>query len=225
MSIIECRAVIFDLDGLVLDSESTYFVAWRQAAAEMGHDLDEAFCISLSGLHGTNVYARLQQFCGSGFDIDRFNRQSRDYWLAYVRRHGIPVKKGFFELLALIGKLELPFALATNSRREDAEFCLARAGLENVFPVSVSRDDVSSGKPAPDIFQKAAALLALQTRHCLVLEDSPVGIAAARAAGSPCVFVPSVKPVDELAASSADWVFDDLTQVADFISAQFSHPL
>jgi len=225
MALADFQAVIFDLDGLVLDSESTYFAAWRQAAATMGYPLDDGFCASLSGLHGHSVYQRLQDYCGNAFDIARFGQLSRGYWLAYVRQHAIPVKTGFFQLLNLITKLELPFALATNSRREDATFALACAGLAQTFKIIVSRDDVSQGKPAPEIFLRAAAAMSLPANACLVLEDSPVGISAAIAAGSPCIFVPSQYPADTDASASADAVCGNLEQVADLVSARFARRL
>jgi HAD superfamily hydrolase (TIGR01509 family) len=225
MSSIRFAAVIFDLDGLVLDSESTYFVAWRLAAAEMGHALDDSFCAALSGLPGSSVFQHMQQHCGSNFDLDRFAGLSRQHWLAHLQQHPIPVKPGFFPLLKLIELLALPYALATNSRRKDAEFCLANAGLQDTFQLLICRDDVANGKPAPDIFHKAAELLGLPVGHCLVLEDSPTGVAAAKAAGASCIFVPSQLPADPDASQAADKVFADLGEVADFVSACMARPL
>ncbi len=225
MPTVEFAAVIFDLDGLVLDSESTYFVAWRLAAAEMGHRLEDSFCATLSGLPGASVHQRLQQYCGLDFDLDRFAALSRQHWLAHLQQQSIPIKPGFFSLLKEIEQRALPFALATNSRRKDAEFCLANAGLADTFRILISRDDVASGKPAPDIFHKAAELLGLPARHCLVLEDSPTGVAAAKAAGASCIFVPSQLPADQDASRAADKVFADLGQVADFVSACRARPL
>jgi len=216
---VQFAAVIFDLDGLVLDSESTYFAAWRLAAAEMGWPLDDAFCATLSGLQGGMVYQRLQRHCGPDFDLERFAALSRRHWLAYLQQRSIPVKPGFFKLLEVIKQLQLPFALATNSRRKDAEFCLEHAGLHDVFQSIISRDDVASGKPAPDIFHRAAEMLGLPAQHCLVLEDSPIGVAAAKTAGAICIFVPSQLPWDADASQAADHVFADLGQVADFVSA------
>lgn len=213
------KAVIFDMDGLVLDSESTYVSAWREAAAAMGYTLDETFCGSLSGLHGDSVERRIRRHCGSRFDIERFNRLSGEYWALQVRRQGIPVKKGFFSVLRVIERFELPFCLATNSRRGEALQCLELAGLQRIFTQIISRDDVDRGKPAPDIFIEAAATLGMAAGDCLVLEDSPVGIAAAVAAGAPCLYVPSVYPLDHWAATHAVAVLDDLDQAAGFISA------
>ncbi len=217
------EAVIFDLDGLVLDSEITYISAWQRAAAEMGYTLKDAFCKTLSGLHGASVDNRVQAYLGSDFDLERFHRLCGELWASQVQQQGIPIKKGFFTVLSVVERLKLPFCIATNSRRRDAIQCLELAGLQQVFQKIIARDDVACGKPAPDLFIAAAATLGKTTSGCLVLEDSPVGIAAALAAGAPCVYVPSVYPVDEQAAASAMAVFDDLDQVAEFILAHLEH--
>ncbi|MGY6278353.1 HAD family hydrolase [Methylomonas sp. MgM2] len=218
-------AVVFDMDGLVLDSESGYFIAWEQAATEMGYRLSADFCKSLSGQPGRVISQRLFESLGSGFDIEGFYRLSGRIWHDLVRRQGIPVKSGFYELLDCIRERALPYALATNSRRSDAEQCLNWAGLADVFPTMICRDHVSNPKPAPDIFVKSAESLGAERPDCLVLEDSPVGIAAAVAAGCPCIYVPSLLPADPRAASQADRVMQNLAEVADFISVSFHHPL
>ncbi len=215
--VLQVRAVVFDLDGLVLDSESGYVSAWRQAAAELGYSLDNAFCRSLSGLHGESVELRLQEHFGRDFDVEHFHRLSGECWTAQVQVHGIPVKKGFFNALSTIERLGLPFCLATNSSRDNTLHCLELAGLNEVFSKMITRDDVTYGKPAPDIFIAAAKGLGVAIADCLVLEDSPVGVAAALAAGAPCVYVPSVYPPDAQAAAGALAVLDDLDKVAGFI--------
>lgn len=223
----ECRfsAVIFDMDGLVLDSEIGYVHAWRRAAGEMGCELADDFCSSLSGIPGQEVSRRIQAYCGDSFDIDRFQRLSSVYWTQYVEQYGIAVKPGFFALMTVLLERSLPFCLATNSRLAAAQRCLALAGLPHTFPHIVAGDAVSAAKPAPDIFLRASAELGWPIDECLVLEDSPVGIAAALAAGAPCILVPSLSPVDAWAAEHADYLMDDLGQVADFISARRDHPL
>ncbi|MDD4915603.1 MAG: HAD family phosphatase [Methylococcales bacterium] len=214
------RALIFDMDGLVLDSETTYFAAWRQAATDMGYRLDDEFLASVSGLPGDRVMAGLSRRYGEGFDLAAFGPLSQHAWLNHVRRRGIPVKPGFFSLLKRIGDLRLPYCLATNSRRADALYCLRLAGLEDVFQAMVCGDDVgpNQSKPAPDIFLKAAALLETDIADCLVLEDSASGVLAAVAAGAPCLFIPSVQPADSRVAGMAWRVLDNLEQVCGLIS-------
>jgi beta-phosphoglucomutase len=219
------QAVIFDMDGLVLDSESGYFAAWRLAAAEMGLQISEAFCTDLSGAHGAEIRQRLLAHFGLDFQLERFYQLSKEIWLEQVQQQGIPVKSGFYRLLNLIKDLNLPYCLATNSRRVDVEQCLLWAGLEGVFYSIISREDVARPKPAADIFIKATELLNQFPQCCLVLEDSPIGVTAATAAGCYCLFVPSVLPADSEACQRADGVFADLSAVADFISAGLDHPL
>lgn len=213
------------MDGLVLDSESGYFAAWRQAAAAMGYDLDQAFCQALSGSHGPEISRRLTARFGADFGLERFYRLSGQIWRELVGQTGIPVKKGFDEALRRIKELRLPYCLATNSRRIDAEQCLSLAGLDGVFARVLAREDVVHPKPAADIFIKAADVLNVPARLCMVLEDSPIGVRAAAAAGCVCLFVPSVLPADAEAAGLAHSVLSDLAAAADFISAGFDHPL
>lgn len=219
------QAVIFDMDGLVLDSESGYFAAWQQAAADMGYRLDRAFCTALSGSHGQEIGRRLLARYGADFELERFYRLSGRYWLERVRQTGIPVKPGFAEALQRVRDLRLPYCLATNSRRADAEQCLAWAGLDGVFAHLLAREDAARPKPAADIFIKAAEAVNTPPRLCLVLEDSPTGVKAAVAAECVCLFVPSVLPADAEASELAYRVLPDLSAAADFISAAFADPL
>ena len=217
------QAVILDMDGLVLDSEVGYFAAWHEAAGKMGLTLEPKFCASLLGAHGDLITQRLLQYFGNGFDIESFFELSSTCWRASVERQGIPVKSGFFVLMRRLNALGLPYCLATNSRRLDAEQALHWAGLKGVFPLLVSRDDVSHPKPAPDLFLKAAADLNLPSQQCLVLEDSSIGVAAAVAASCPCIMVPSMSHVDESTRQQARLVLADLSEVADFIAAELRH--
>lgn len=210
-------AVIFDLDGLVLDTESTYIMAWQQAAEVMGYDFSRLSAQTLSGLHYQAVVEILLATFGADFDLVKFNRLSGECWRDYVQQHGITRKPGFDELLAVIKQYNIPFCLATNSAEMNARECLALAGLEQTFSVIISRDDVKQGKPAPDIFLTAAQRLQQPIKQCLVLEDSLVGIAAAQAAGAIPVFIPSVLPMTESMLNQSVSVFVDLNQVAEII--------
>jgi HAD superfamily hydrolase (TIGR01509 family) len=210
-------AIIFDLDGLVLDTESTYLVAWRQAAEIMGYDFSVISAQTLSGLHYQAVVEiLLATFCAD-FDLIKFNRLSAECWRDYVQQHGITRKPGFDELLAAIKQHNIPFCLATNSAEMNARECLGLAGLTQVFSVIISRDDVKHGKPAPDIFLIAAQRLQQPIEQCLVLEDSLVGIQAAQAAGAMSILIPSILPLSESRLNQNTTVFADLSQVAEII--------
>ena len=212
-------AVIFDMDGLVLDTESTYSIAWQQAAGAMGYDLSDDFCRSLSGLHYPDIELKLLAYCGAEFNLQTFNRLSGDCWRDHVNVHGISIKYGFNELLSLLNRQKTPYCLATNSRTVNALECLELAGIKDVFSIIVSRDHVQHGKPEPDIFLKAAELMQVDISRCLVLEDSHSGIVAASRAGAVSVFIPSITPVDSLTVELCDLMMDDLVQLTDAIRA------
>jgi HAD superfamily hydrolase (TIGR01509 family) len=214
---LDIKAVIFDLDGLVLDTESSFFAAWRQAAKVLGFELSESFCRSLSGLHYRAVERKLCDFYGAGFDPDEFGRISALCWRRHVQAQGIAVKPGFQDLLELIVRRNLPYALATNSNRANALECLDMAGLTDVFQVIVARDEVAQGKPDPAVFWAVAKRLSVAITQCLVLEDSPVGIMAAKAAGAFALFVPSTQPADSDTLTQCDLNCHDLTEVAQWL--------
>ncbi len=212
-------AVIFDMDGLVLDTESTYVVAWKQAASAMGYDFPDDFCLLLSGLHYRDVTQKLIEYCGTEFDLQAFNRLSAEVWRDYVSVHGIKVNPGFTELLDLLNRNNIPYCLATNSATVNALECLELAGIENVFSLIVTRDHVPCGKPEPDIFLKAAELLQVDISRCLVLEDSHAGILAASRSGAISVFIPSIAQVDPLTAELCDLMVSNLAELTDIIGA------
>ena len=203
-------AVIFDMDGLVLDTEITYFVAWQQAANAMGYALSDSFCLSLSGLHYKDIEPKLMALCGADFNLQAFNRLSGIFWREQVDAHGINTKHGFTQLLEFIVLQQIPYCLATNSRAINAYECLDLAGIKDVFSTIVTRDDVEYGKPEPDIFLKAAELLQVPISQCLVLEDSHAGIVAASRAGALSIFIPSTEPVNPLAVELCDVMMTDL---------------
>ena len=209
-------AIIFDMDGLVLDTETTYCTAWQSASAEMGAMFTQEFCLSMSGLHAEEVEQRLLNFCGADFNLAHFYHLSGKYWRNNVYQQGIPVKKGFFELLDSINKKEIPFCLATNSREKNTLECLELANISTVFHHIITRDHVENAKPAPDSFLLAAKTLSQPIVQCLVLEDSTTGIQAALNAGAPSVFIPSTMPVDTETAKSANLVLNDLGELTQF---------
>lgn len=219
LDLADFSAVIFDMDGLVLDTETTYFIAWQQAAASMGYKLSDGFCASLSGLSGEAGTQKLLAECGTDFDLSTFKQAAGLHWHGHVKHHGIAVKHGFHDLLALIIQHDIPYCLATNSRTMNAVECLALAGLTEVFHLIISRDDVQHGKPAPDIFLHAAARLQVPIARCLVLEDSHAGIVAATQAGAFTVFIPSVQPINPLTFALCDVMLPDLRAVRESFRA------
>ncbi|MFU8788967.1 MAG: HAD family hydrolase [Methylobacter sp.] len=218
LKLADFSAVIFDMDGLVLDTESTYSIAWQQAARMMGYVFSADFCLSLSGLHYQAIELKLLDTCGDEFDLHTFNRLSGECWRDHVKCQGITIKHGFSGLLEVLIRQHIPYCLATNSRTANALECLELAGIDGVFSVIVTRDHVQHGKPEPDVFLHAAKLLQVDIKRCLVLEDSHAGVVAAYRAGAVSVFIPSTAQVDPLTVDLCDLMVADLAQLTDMIS-------
>jgi beta-phosphoglucomutase len=212
------KALLFDLDGLVVDSESGYRAAWQAAACGLGYSLDAIPWHRLTGASSQQVRSILQTYSGDSFDFAEFQRLSSLEWQCLVQRQGIPVKPGFHALLALIRRRGLPFALVTNSPRHAALRVLDYAGLSGVFPQMVCGDEVAHAKPAPDAYRVAAQRLDTPIGDCWVLEDSLTGVLAAHAAGARCLYIPSHYPPDTDALGKAFALYADLQQVAEALS-------
>ncbi|MEQ1485169.1 HAD family phosphatase [Methyloglobulus sp.] len=220
--LIDFSAFIFDMDGLVLDTEPTYFAAWQQAVKAMGYQLEPDACKALSGFDYRQVEAQLQAWLGHDFNTLTFKQLGAECWRNHVYEHGIMVKKGVIALLDYAQQQEIPVCLATNSSAIYVQECLAIAGITLRFPLVVTSDDVERVKPKPDIFLKAAERMQVDIHHCVVFEDSPTGILAASASGAYTVYIPSTFPVKPLTVELSDCVLDDLTQVFETLPAQSS---
>ncbi len=211
------RAVVLDLDGLLLDTEASYLRAWRRAAEDLGFALDDDLAVRLSGQAIDRIAQILQQTFGPRFDFDRFHRLSAAIWRRQVETEGIATRPGYAALMATLQHHGIPYLVATNSRRPYAQKCLALAGIEADVPGLVSRDEVEAGKPAPEIYQLACERLGQAPRDCLAVEDSHTGLLAAARAGTRPVWIPAAhRPA--AATGLAVAIFDTLEQLADALS-------
>lgn len=216
----EISAVIFDMDGLVLDTESTYFAAWQLAADLMGKPLSTEFFKSLSGMHYTHIQQKLLLACGNDFDLKAFHQIGGHIWRTNVSVEGIQIKPGVTELLAYLIEKQIPYCLATNSLAVNTRECLELAGLTDKFSIAITRDDVKHGKPEPDVFLKAAQTLKTPIHKCMILEDSATGIEAAVRSGAFSVFIPSTEWVDPEASQQCDFMFKDLHEVLSVLKSK-----
>ena len=191
------KGVIFDMDGLMLDTEPIYWQSMHQASAEIGYNIDNQLQNRLIGRSISDWRTTLMQIFGDNYP--QFRSRRRQLWEQHIQKLGVAQKAGLDELLNQLEEDKLLKGIATSSSRPDALFCLGQ--LANRFDAIVTGDEVKQGKPAPDIFFLAAQSLALSPEHCLVLEDSESGAQAALAAGMSVIIVPDLKqPSRELAA-------------------------
>jgi HAD superfamily hydrolase (TIGR01509 family) len=210
--------VIFDLDGTVVDTERFSVGAWPEVARKRGYALTGAMVRQFVGLNDAAERAILKAEYGDGFPYDEIRSELRDLFRKNAESEGIPVKKGFAQLLAEIKRLELPYALATSTSRDFVGWKLEHAGLAGVFPLIVCGDEVENGKPAPDIFLKAAELIRQKPADCIGIEDSEAGLRGLRSAGIRSVFIKDlITPSNDVLA--AVWqVCHDLTEVRPLLS-------
>ena len=209
----EIRAVVFDMDGLMLDTEPIYKRAWQTAAAELGCDLDDGFYARFVGRPNDACERLLIERFGAELPIDRFRARWRELWDADAAANGIQTKPGLVELLTVLDVLSLPFAIATSSEAEETAFCLRAAGLDGRFRVRVTRDQIAHGKPAPDIYLEASRRLRVDPAQCVALEDSEAGILSASRAGMVPLLIPDGAPPSGVAQHTAFRVLPSLADV------------
>ena len=192
------RAVIFDMDGLIFDSETLYRDAMIAAAAKRGHDMPLPLFLSMVGMPGDGSRVLLHSHFGPDFDVDAFWAASSEHFYETAKSQ-LALKAGVIELLDTLDALKLPRAIATSSRHHDAEHHLAHAGIRNRFDAVIASGDYARGKPAPDPFLAAAARLGVAPEDCLALEDSHNGVRAASSAGMMTIMVPDLlDPTEEM---------------------------
>jgi HAD superfamily hydrolase (TIGR01509 family) len=184
------KGIIFDMDGLMFDTEPIYRKSMQQAAVELGYDIDDQLQNRLFGRSISDWRTTLIQIFGENYP--QFSKRRRQIWEQHVQEVGVTQKPGLVDLLNQLDEDNLPKGIATSSTRPDALLCLGE--LAERFEVIVTGDEVKQGKPAPDIFLLAAQRLALSPQHCLVLEDSESGAHAALAADMSVIIVPDLNP-------------------------------
>jgi beta-phosphoglucomutase len=223
LSLPQIRAVLLDLDGLMIDSEPIYRLAWQSAAAALGYEFPDALYLNVIGLNDRDSEGVLIRTFGSGFPVDQFRALWPRRWRRHVEENGMPVKPGLEDLFQVLDAHRLPAAVATSSDGEQAAFSLRAAGLDRRFACIVTGDQVANGKPAPDIFLRGAGRLSVSPRQCMVFEDSDVGILAASAAGIPAVLIPDLKAPSAEAAALAYRIFGTLQEAAAFIKVRLAN--
>jgi HAD superfamily hydrolase (TIGR01509 family) len=201
-------ALIFDFDGLLVDTETPAFESWRTIYAEYGHELPlELWKDALGTRHGFDALAHLAGLVGPPFDHDALLARREDAKRALSATQ--PLLPGVGAILGQAHALRMPCAVASSSDRAWVEGWLASHNIRDRFSCVRTADDVALTKPAPDLFLSAADCLGVPPAACLVFEDSPNGILAARAAGMHCVAVPG--PITRhLALPPSDLVLESL---------------
>lgn len=183
-------AVVFDMDGLMLDSERVDRAAWQTVAARHGFEFSDQLHSTLIGRRAIETEAELRAHYGPSFDYAAVRAEVRALWREQIASGGIPLKPGLLELLDHLDRAQIPKAVATSTARVSA--LAALGALIERLDVLVCGDEVARSKPAPDIYLSAAERLRVPAEVCLALEDSLAGVAAATAARMTVVMVPDL---------------------------------
>jgi HAD superfamily hydrolase (TIGR01509 family) len=193
--------VIFDMDGLMVDTERIARIAWQEASRAAGYEMPDAVFALMIGRTKRDSGDLMRQHLGAGFDFERVHATTGILFENIIERDGLPLKPGIRELLNDLSARNIPLAVATSTRNPVATQRLESVGLLKFFTVVVTGDQVTRGKPEPDIFLEAVRRLAIDARTSYALEDSFAGVRSANAAGLRVIMVPDLlQPTPEIAA-------------------------
>jgi HAD superfamily hydrolase (TIGR01509 family) len=213
-------AVVFDMDGLILDTEPLYKQAWQSGCRELGYELTDGTYSTLVGRPTPACERVLLDTFGSLFPLDDFRGRWPARWRESATTDGIHTKPGLMPFLDFLRGRGIPTAVATSSEAVFTEFSLGRAGLLDAFQIVVTGDQIERGKPAPDIYLEAAKQLGVDPTRCVALEDSEAGAIAASSAGMFTLLVPDWVAPSVAARRAAHQVFASLVEAHAFLSAR-----
>lgn len=193
------KSVIFDMDGLLLDTEKLLVKFWVQAANEAGFPMKTEHALSIRSLHRSYAIPYLKEQFGENFDYFKIRSRRMELMRDYLSCNPLELKKGARELLEYLNTKGIPAAICTATDYERTQEYLSQTGIFGYFDKIICAAMVERGKPSPDIYIYAAQQLGVEPAECLALEDSPNGVRSAAGAGCITVMVPDLtKPDDEL---------------------------
>lgn len=193
----EIRGILFDMDGLVLDTEILYSRFWREACEAFGFPMTYQQSLKMRALNRQAGSDMLKSFFGPSADYTAIRQERIHRMDAFVATEGVKAKDGIPQLLDILRKKGIPTAIASSSPPERIEAYLTSVGLLDQFDKLCSGYQVAHGKPEPDIFLYGAESLGLPPESCLALEDSYAGLLSARRAGCLPVLIPDLDPPSE----------------------------
>lgn len=191
------KGIIFDMDGVLLDSEKLYVRFWCEAANQCGYKMEKRHALSIRSMARPFAIEKLKGYFGQDFDYFKVHDKRIELMDKYIDENGIETKSGALETLKYLKENGYKVALATATGIERTEKYLKQAGLYEYFDKIVCASMVKKGKPEPDIYIKAAELLGLSPNECMAVEDSPNGVKSASSAGCVTVMIPDLDLPDE----------------------------
>ncbi|WP_024799631.1 HAD family phosphatase [Nocardia sp. BMG51109] len=213
------RAVIFDMDGLLLDSERLALESLIGTGKEFGYELSPEFCCGMIGQPADRSRELVAAAYGPGFPVDDFFARHEATLGRFVDAGRLGLEPGVPELLDALDAGAIARAIATSSSRDRTDHHLRAAGIAGRFDAVVTRQDVRRGKPHPEPYLTATAALGADPEHTLALEDSPNGLRSAHGAGLRCLLIPDLVEPTEETRRLAHRVYPDLFRAMAYITA------
>ena len=207
------KAVVFDMDGTLFDTEKVYRWAWREAAKRMNFEQVEAALAACTGCNGADTRRYFETTYADVVDYDEYTRLRNALYEEIIEHDGLQLKPGAIEILQWLKAKGIPVALGTSTYPPRVPQNLERAGIAEYFDAVVMGNMVQKGKPDPETFLMAAALLGVEPGECMGVEDSFNGVRALHAAGMVTVMVPDIIPPDEEILSLADYTCKTLHEI------------
>ena len=216
------KAVIFDVDGTLLDTERLYMQAWVEAGAAFGYTVPHEALMQTRAVRRTVAMEVFRKYCGADFPYDEILKER--VRLAEIIIENTPADKVLMpytkKLLSWLRQKGIKIAAATSTGKEKTDLHLAHVGLQDAFDIIVCGDMVAKGKPDPDIFLEAARRLQVSVDEAIVVGDTPADVFAGSAAGIRVVLIPDQVPANEQTSPLCWKILKDLSQVPDVITAQ-----
>ncbi len=211
------KAVVFDMDGVLIDTEKHYNAAWCEAARMAGFDFKREHALMLRSCDVQLAEKMMKDIFGAGFDYFAIREVRRRLVAERLEKYGLEKKPGIDEILAFLHKKNIKAAVATATPIELTLQHLEKIGVRNQFDKIVSAKQVKHGKPAPDVYLYACEQIGEEPSNCIAVEDSPNGIKAAYAAGCKPVMVPDLTSPDEEIQPLLYAVVDSLVEIRRLI--------
>ncbi|MFT8348225.1 HAD family hydrolase [Clostridium saccharoperbutylacetonicum] len=211
------QGIIFDMDGVIIDSERISFKCFQEVFKEYNYEIDEKFYLKLIGRNYAGIEDIMKKEYGDDFPFETIYRKKADLTYEVTDRDGVIVKPGVHELIDYLKESGYKIAVATSTRRERALQLLEEAKVKAKVNFVVCGDEVENSKPNPEIFLKAAKGLGVEAEKCIVIEDSDAGITAAHAAKMIGIHVPDMKQLEVETKALAFKVCKSLFEVKEYL--------